>query len=357
MVNKSDVPELVILSPTGIKLFVDSLTHIVLGAVVGEAVAGKTIGKRAMVIGALAQSLPDIDVLATLWLSPTENLLAHRGFTHSFLFVSIASVILAFICDRVFRVADFPIKSWILFLGSQILIHQLIDACNAYGTGWFEPFSDHRISINLLFVADPFFSAPLGISALVLFVMNTKNSRRMVWVKGGLFISILYLGYAFYNKQTMESGVQRVLNEKGIKYKRYLTTPTPLNTLLWFVAIETDSGFYTTHRSVFDHSAKAEMHYFPQQKHLLRQVEDSGMVDNLVKFSEGYYTLENRKDTLLFNDLRFGQITGWATPDAKFVFHFYLQHPEENAMVIQRGRFANWNKETFDSLLENIKGK
>jgi inner membrane protein len=39
----------------------DSITHIALGAITGEALAGKSLGKRAMILGAVAQSLPDID--------------------------------------------------------------------------------------------------------------------------------------------------------------------------------------------------------------------------------------------------------------------------------------------------------
>jgi inner membrane protein len=51
----------------------------------GEAFAGKTVGRKAMLWGALAQSFPDIDFLASSWLDTTSNLLAHRGFTHSIL--------------------------------------------------------------------------------------------------------------------------------------------------------------------------------------------------------------------------------------------------------------------------------
>jgi inner membrane protein len=41
----------------------DSLTQIVLGASVGEAVAGKKIGNKAMLWGAIAGTIPDLDVL------------------------------------------------------------------------------------------------------------------------------------------------------------------------------------------------------------------------------------------------------------------------------------------------------
>ena len=60
----------------------DSITHIALGACMGEAFAGKTLGKKAMLWGALAQSIPDIDFIASFWMDTSSNLLAHRGFTH-----------------------------------------------------------------------------------------------------------------------------------------------------------------------------------------------------------------------------------------------------------------------------------
>ena len=40
----------------------DSLTQIVLGAAVGEAVLGKKVGNRAMLWGAVAGTIPDLDV-------------------------------------------------------------------------------------------------------------------------------------------------------------------------------------------------------------------------------------------------------------------------------------------------------
>ena len=78
----------------------DSLTHIVLGACVGEAIGGKKLGKQAMILGAVAQSIPDIDFLATLWMNPAEELLAHRGFTHSILFVVLTTPFLALAAKR-----------------------------------------------------------------------------------------------------------------------------------------------------------------------------------------------------------------------------------------------------------------
>ena len=77
----------------------DSLTHIVIGACIGDLMAGKKIGKRAMLYGALLQSVPDIDFLASFWLDPVNDLVAHRGITHSLLFAVCVTPVLAFRCE------------------------------------------------------------------------------------------------------------------------------------------------------------------------------------------------------------------------------------------------------------------
>lgn len=66
----------------------------------GEAFAGRVVGKKAMAWGILAQSIPDIDFIGALWLNTPTNLLAHRGFTHSFLFAILITPLLAILAKR-----------------------------------------------------------------------------------------------------------------------------------------------------------------------------------------------------------------------------------------------------------------
>ena len=64
----------------------DSFTQIVLGAAVGEAVLGKKVGNKAMLWGAIAGTIPDLDVLFKLFLDAVTSNELHRGFSHSLLF-------------------------------------------------------------------------------------------------------------------------------------------------------------------------------------------------------------------------------------------------------------------------------
>ena len=81
----------------------DSLTHIALGACIGEAILGHKIGKKALLIGALAQSIPDVDFIESFWLSEAEQLIAHRGITHSFFFIILISPLLGLFFQRLLK--------------------------------------------------------------------------------------------------------------------------------------------------------------------------------------------------------------------------------------------------------------
>src|SRR5258705_2110500 len=170
----------------------DSLTHIAIGACIGDLFLGKRIGKKAMLYGAIAASLPDIDFIATSWLSSADDLMAHRGFTHSFLFGILFILALAFLFRHRHRVEKITIKTWLLFMGTEIASHLFLDVFNAYGIGWFEPFSHRRIAFNVIFVADPFFSVWPGIAAIGLLILNRKSDKRRKWATLGLIFCSIY---------------------------------------------------------------------------------------------------------------------------------------------------------------------
>jgi len=333
----------------------DSLTHIALGAVIGEAVAGRSIGKKALWLGALAQSFPDIDFINSFFLDPSQNLLAHRGLTHSFLFAAVATLLFSFIARRSDRAGRMSMLKWMLFFGTEIVLHLLLDACNAYGVGWFEPFSHLRVSFNMLYVADPFFSVWAGVAFAVLLIMKMNNPRRKHWVAGCLLLTSLYFLYAVTNKLLINNKVKDTLTAQGVTYQRYFATPTPFNTWLWYFVAEADSGYYIGHRSVFDHSP-SKLAFYPKQKKILDSLRHVPAVRDLLTFSQGYYTVDSVDSVIVFNDLRFGQVMGWSDPKARFVFRYYLTRPEENLLVMQRGRFTGWSRKSILAMLRRIKG-
>lgn len=309
-----------------------------------------------MLWGALAQSVPDIDFIQSFWASTPDSLMGHRGFTHSLLFCFILTPLLAMIAERWHRPHNIRLGKWILFFGGVIFIHIFIDAFNNYGVGWFEPFSHKRISFNAIYVADPFFSIWPGIAFAALLILKRRSLKRRRWWRIGLGFSTLYLMYCMVNKTIINAGVKDILKKQNITYSRYFSTPAPLQNWLWYVVAGNDSGYYVGYRSVFDSKKAISFQYFPRQDFLLEPLKDQEDLHKLIRFSEEFYTTEKWHDTLVFNDLRFGQIIGWHNPREKFVFHYYLQHGFDNKLVVQRGRFANWDRHSIHSFFKRIKG-
>jgi inner membrane protein len=334
----------------------DSLTHIALGACMGEAFAGKTLGKKAMLWGALAQSIPDIDFIASFWMDTSSNLLAHRGFTHSFLFCIIITPLFALLAEYWHRPHNISLKHWMLFFGGVIFVHIFLDAFNNYGVGWLEPFSHKRFSFNMIYVVDPLFSIWSGLACLA-FIYFRKNTiyRNRIW-KFGLGCTAIYLIVCIAIKIKIDAEVKQSLRQQNLNYTQYFTTPAPFQSVLWYVVAGNNNGFYVGYKSIFDTKKTIDFNYFPKNENLLQKIENTQELYQLKRFSQGFYTAEKYNDTLVFNDLRFGQMKGWENPKGKFVFHYFLHQDYDNTLVVQRGRFVGWNESTFASLFERMKG-
>jgi inner membrane protein len=99
----------------------DSLTQIVLGAACGEAVAGRKLGNRAMLWGAIGGTIPDLDVMAEFFTDRMTAIAFHRGFMHSFLFASLAPWLLAlltmwFYSQGVYRLRGYKLIAMLIWL-------------------------------------------------------------------------------------------------------------------------------------------------------------------------------------------------------------------------------------------------
>jgi len=162
--------------------------------------------------------------------------------------------------------------------------------------------------------------------------------------------------YCIANKLIIDNFLKKDLEKQHITARRYLTTPTPLNNLLWFVIADNDSGYYLGYRSLLDKSSSITFHFDSRSDSLLLKAPDKKNLARLLRFSQGYYTAQEWHDTLVFNDLRFGEMRGWEMPEPRFVCHYYLQYPAANEMIVQRGRFAGWDRQAVGTFVNRILG-
>ena len=74
-----------------------------------------------MIWGAVAQSIPDIDFIASFWMDVLNLLAAHRGFTHSFLLLT-DHTCFGMLAERWHRPHNIRLRHWIAFFGAVIFI-------------------------------------------------------------------------------------------------------------------------------------------------------------------------------------------------------------------------------------------
>ena len=334
----------------------DSVTHIAIGICAGELIAGKKLGKTALLWSAIASSVPDIDVISSLWMNPADSLLAHRGFTHSILFQLLLIPLAAYFLKRFSGKKDFSFNGWMLLIGINLFLHIFLDALTAYGTGWFEPFSHYRVSFNTIFIVDPLFSIGFIVGAVILLVKKVNAPSRQKIARNSMLISGGYLLFTMVNKVNVNEIVEKSLTRSNISNENYLSTPTPLNNFLWYIVAHDSNGIHIGYYSIFDKTDNIQFTTINRNPHLSDSLKGNEDVKKLVRFSQGYFMIEKKNDVVIFSDLRMGQLGGWADPTAPFVFRYFLTDRPNNTMLIQQGRMQAMENGAFGKLLQRIKG-
>ena len=119
----------------------DSLTQIVLGASVAEAALGKKIGNKAIVLGAIAGTIPDLDIITRFFVDNLTASVMHRGFSHSLIFPFVVAPILAWILKKIYSsYTNVSFIDWFKMFFLAIITHPLLDAQTTWGTQLFWPF-------------------------------------------------------------------------------------------------------------------------------------------------------------------------------------------------------------------------
>jgi len=333
----------------------DTVSHIVLGAAIGETIFGKKIGRKAVLYGALAGNIPDIDVFGLFFLSDSQQLLFHRGITHSLFFVVIVSFLLGFFFKKWHK------NNWKQLTGLcfvAMLSHLLLDSLTCYGMGLFEPFSHYRISFNSIFVVDPFYTLPLLVCIILSFRSKNDSIQRKKWSIIGLSISTFYLAFTILNHEYVYQVMKKSLEEQKLISDDFTVTPTPLNTFLWMAYSRDKKGAWIGYYSIFDDNKKIDFHRQERNDSLLIPFEKEELVKNLKQLSKGNYFISKEDSIVYFNDIRFGQVSGWdKAKDEPYAFKFNLNKSADNKRALNRIKFKESTYEWFASLVNRIKGK
>ena len=307
----------------------DSLTQLCLGAAVGYAVAGKKMGKKAILWGALAGTLPDLDFLIALPSSDDFSCLKyHRGFSHSLLFSALGPLCIAGLAKRVYH--NWKSLAWIFFWG--IFTHILLDCFTSWGTQVFWPLP-YRVAWNSIFIIDPLYSVPLLIGLLGA-LLSRSSPKQEAWIHTALILSSTYLLLALGAKTAIHFKFKALFSNQELPVLRFSTRPTAFNILLWSTTAETKRGYYTAWVSLLDKKQTTKLHFVPKQHELSRPFSDPKS-QALIAYTKGYYAVFPYKKGIIIHDLRYGLLSDpWLNEEA-FVFSYYLHHDKDGAVQLE----------------------
>lgn len=312
----------------------DSLTQFVLGAAVGDVVAGRKVGNKAMLWGAIGGTIPDLDVFLNYVYPMPQSLLMHRGFSHSIFFAFIAGPLLGFLMHKLDK--SLSKVGWTKLFFWSIITHPLLDVFTGYGTGLFVPLWDYRLQFDTIFIIDPLYTVPLLVSFIWLLIKAKPFDKRLVRSKVALMLSTGYLLITVAVKLVMLARVNAETERQSIRAEQVMVAPGFFTPLLWSVVIKEGDRYLVGYAALPDADKEIVFHEILSQHHLLKPIGNTGEVAMLAKFSKGFFAIEEKGGKLIWNDLRFGTTKGWDSQDGEFVFSFELTPGENQLSVVQR---------------------
>ena len=347
----------------------DSLTQIVLGASVAEATLGKKIGNKAIVLGAIAGTIPDLDIVTRFFVDDLTASVMHRGFSHSLIFPFVAAPILAWILKKIYSsYTHVSFYDWFKMFFLAIITHPLLDAQTTWGTQLFWPFK-WRVAVENIFIIDPIYTLPFLTFLILTAFQKRLSKKRKLYNSLGLIISSAYLLVTLSFKGVAHYNIAKGLKENNIEYKDINTRATYFNSILWSSQIELEDSYIFTYYSLFDKSKPVFTKKFPKNHNMLQPFIDEKKIQQLIILSNGHYLMTNENDELIFWNLKLG-LKGFDENASPYIWSYVIKNnngeiffDEKNekmdALKIQERRSfrnnRNYSKE-FSAFYERLKG-
>ena len=308
----------------------DTITQFVLGASVAGVGLGPRLGWRAILVGGVIATLPDLDSLIP-YDSPLDKMTYHRGFTHSLIVQTalsplIASGLIAFFKNRSLSWLRCWLTVWLC-----LITHSLLDSLTTYGTQLFWPFHvGSPVAFSSVFIIDPLYTILLIIGIIGFLSLARKRLSKAVKFCGVLLgLSTLYLGLGMSAHLVVQSRAMALPQLEGTKIH---VQPTPFNILYWQVLAINDKQTFVGATSVLRTCPLIDFKTyerfaspFPLQSRIPQDVK------RFEWFTDGFYSYRFTDNGILISDLRIG-----FAPTYPFTFQFARK--SEGAYILHRAK-------------------
>jgi inner membrane protein len=297
----------------------EPVTQALLGAATGQLVAGRQIGRQALLFGALVGMSPDLDVVLGGLHDGFGGWLYHRGTTHSLWFGFVAGPAIGLFLRR-WRDPEHrtPAAAWMALAVVALVTHPLLDGFTAYGTQLFAPFSRTRFAWNGVSIVDPIYTSILagGVAWAAARKHSEERGHRGLIV--ALTVSSLYLGMGLWTNHWVVRDLERIVTEEDGPPTRIRAYPTILQPWLRHFVVHVENRRYVGFHSLANPNCPSwRVHTLPPSNLQIEKTLSSWEGGLLVWFSDGDYGIEERVmpfgTSVVIDDLRYA----WSNAEAR----------------------------------------
>ena len=293
----------------------DPITQGIVGASASKAFSKNNKLVLIGLIGFLSALTPDLDIFFRSSVDPLLFFEYHRQFTHSLIFIPVGGLI----CSLIFfytipKKFGLSFKEIYFFATIGYGTHGLVDALTSYGTQLFWPFTDQRISFNLISVIDPLFTVPI-IFLLIISIFK-KNKffvlLAIVWI-------FLYLLLSSIQKNRATDLILEKINQRGHQSNNLLVKPSFANIIIWKTIYEHNGLYYidavklTTTYRFFDGSSIEKLNLSKSFSWLDKNSQQARDVERFSWFADGYLAI-SPFDSNKIIDVRYSTLPNKITP-------------------------------------------
>jgi inner membrane protein len=216
----------------------DPISHAAFGGAWSQARAPAAKIFAAAICGVVGAVAPDLDGLIQSSADPLLVLEVHRQFAHSLAFAPLGAALSTAACWRFVR-ARLTVAGAYAACLLGYLSHELLDACTAWGTQLFWPFSSVRIAWNVIAVFDPLFTAPvLALAAAA------RWQRRADLARAALLFAALYLALGVVQHERAVRAAGALAASRGHEPVRLVALPAFSSLTLWKTIYEFEGRYY-----------------------------------------------------------------------------------------------------------------
>lgn len=330
----------------------DSLTQGLLGAATFALVKDKAIGKKSIVIGAIAGTIPDLDVLLLPFFNEVEFLTVHRSFSHSIGFAVLLSFLLGEIFYRFYE-KKHSRRNWQFAFFIAVFTHSLLDWCTTYGTKLISPIDDHLFSLNCIHVFEPIYTGILLLGV----IFHIAQKRPSKTLRNAIIISSCYLAFGIISKNHAYYHFKNQLDKEKIAYNDILVSPTPLNSLLWHGIAKTNEGYHLSTYSFFDGTKDVKFKFIKSNNEIISQIKDNRLIRYYLDYAQDYPLIEtDEKGNTKIYAIKYGPINYIGEPEFVYPLTFNINNLNDKSIKIDHGGTHRGPVKNYSNLIKRIFG-